>query len=285
MLDWFLHFFKICQIRHWPPGGVSEEDNGPKSAPRKSKDINKRGHGISWSSKVTCKTYSKDDPNAQMSFNGNTSTSEGMLFSGHSDSLYDPHAQNEGRGLGSNDDAETFYSTNDNLQNNDRNPQAQQNQPPSSQHFDQYHNTGLDYPNQAPDQMYGDSQNQLPDPTYGDSQNQSDVYRDSQNQDGTSWGEGTESESGSYSHSSRSGSESSATPDSHRNSNTSVSSGSSFSEASSRSQNSDPFNQPEHPNNNSDFVDEDVSSSSRSHSSVEGTISLFPLQLCRSGRV
>ena len=157
------------QIRHWPPGGVGveEDDNGSHSILRKSKDIKKRGLGISWSSKVTCKTYSKDDPNAQHFFNGNASTSEGMNFSGHSDPLYDPHAQNEGRGLykenpPNNEVAnfDPYGPTNDNVQNNDRNQQAQQNQPPPNQHFDQYHNTGLDYQNQPPDAMYGDSQNQ-----------------------------------------------------------------------------------------------------------------------------
>lgn len=257
----------FSQIRHWPPGGSSKEDNGPKSALRKSKDINKRGHGISWSSKVTCKTYSKEDPNTQNPFNGNASTSEGMNFSGHSDPLYDPHAQNEGRGLESHGNAtglDPFDSTTDDLQNNDHGQQAQQNQPPPNQHFDQYHNTGLDYPNQPPDPFFGDSQNQ---------------------EDGTSWEEGTESVSGSYSQTSQSGSGSSTTSGPYSNSNNSVSSGtSSFSEASSSCQNYNPFNQRDYLNNNDvNVVDEDGSSSSRSHRDQNGNVDFGSVASSRDG--
>jgi len=235
----------FSQIRHWPPGEVSKEDNGPKSALRKSNNVNKRGHGISWSSKVTCKTYSKEDPNTQNPFNGNVSTSEGMNFSGHTDPLYDPHAQNEGRSLESNHNAadlDPFDST-----SNDHGHLAQQKHPPPNQHFDQYHDTGLDYPNQPPDPFFGDSQNQ---------------------EDRTSWGQGTESVSESYSQASQSRSGSSATSDSYSNSNNSVSSGtSSFSEASSGSQNPELLNQRDYLNNDVNVVGEDGSRSSRSHSS------------------
>merc|ERR1711966_277159 len=109
---------------------------------------------------------------------------------------------------------------------------AQQKQPPPNQHFDQYHDTGLDYPNQPPDPFFGDSQNQ---------------------EDRTSWGQGTESASESYSQASQSRSGSSAT--------------SSFSEASSGSQNPELLDQRDYLNNNVEVVDEDESRSSRSHSS------------------
>ena len=56
------------QIRHWPPGGFREDVAGSntKSALRKFKD-NSHRRNVSWSSKVTCKTYSKDDPNSWVS--------------------------------------------------------------------------------------------------------------------------------------------------------------------------------------------------------------------------
>lgn len=157
----------FAQIRHWPPGGVEVEqgERTTKSALRKSKDINAKRNSVSWSSKVTCKTYSKDDPNAYNFFNANESTSEGMNFSGHADPLYDPHAQNEARVLDHppNDMADFDpYGPSDGsgFQNNVHAQQPQQNQPPPNQHFDQYYNTGLDYANQQPDAMYGDSQAQ-----------------------------------------------------------------------------------------------------------------------------
>lgn len=56
----------FSRVRHWPPHPSSGEKEGGKpttrSALRRHKDM---GHkrNISWSSKVTCKTYSKDDAN------------------------------------------------------------------------------------------------------------------------------------------------------------------------------------------------------------------------------
>eukprot|EP00571_Detonula_confervacea_P000752 CAMPEP_0172323196 /NCGR_PEP_ID=MMETSP1058-20130122/48111_1 /TAXON_ID=83371 /ORGANISM="Detonula confervacea, Strain CCMP 353" /LENGTH=1558 /DNA_ID=CAMNT_0013039143 /DNA_START=34 /DNA_END=4710 /DNA_ORIENTATION=- len=223
----------FAQIRHWPPGGVDVEEEGErasKSALRKSKDINMKRTNVSWSSKVTCKTYSKDDPNNSKLFNANASTSEGMNFNGHSDPLHDPHAQNEARVNTENqqNDAANFdpYGP-----NNGHDQQPQQNQPPPNQHFDQYYGAGLDDANQPPDPMYGGSQN--PDVNQGD---------------GASW-EGDEG-AGSYEQSG-----SSATSGSY----SSASSGTDYSDASSRSDGPSSFNQQQTPNSNPEFVDEDGS--------------------------
>ena len=183
----------FSQIRHWPPGETDAEagERATKSALRRSKDnINGQRNSVSWSSKVTCKTYSKDDPNNYDFFNANASTSEGMNFNGHpKNPLYDPHAQNEGRVMGNQPNFDPYAPQNN---GHGQIQQNQQQQPPSP-HFDQYQGTGLDYANQQPDQMYGDSQNQ---------QGQ---YVDSQNQDGASW-EGSEEGAGSFDNSASSGS-------------------------------------------------------------------------------
>ena len=175
------------QIRHWPPGAGDEEEGGktPKSALKKAKDSHMK-RNVSWSTKVTCKTYSKDDPNNYDFFNGNVSTNEGMNFDGHADPLFDPHAQNEAR-VGNLSNG-TYYNGGtppqdqnvSNFQNGERRPRSQ---PTLAEQFDPYYNTGLDYENQLPDQMYGDSQNQ-------------DAHQVS---DGSSW-EGSEERS--YDHSS-----------------------------------------------------------------------------------
>lgn len=56
----------FSRVRHWPPrAGKDEKERGKpttKSALRRHKDISHK-RNISWSSKVTCKTYSKDDAN------------------------------------------------------------------------------------------------------------------------------------------------------------------------------------------------------------------------------
>jgi len=194
------------QIRHWPPdvrnpgerareNGEDDFDGGAasvsgasqattRSALRKNKDPNNK-RNVSWSSKVTCKTYSKDDPNNYDFFNANASTTRGMNFDGHSDPLYDPHTQNEARvnkKVPPSDDPaqpDQFYGDgqgarapdpyyNDglgdqNYQSNVQDPRNQQGQAPRAQptvaeQFDPYYNTGLDYQNQQPDQMYGGSQ-------------------------------------------------------------------------------------------------------------------------------
>jgi len=170
----------FSQIRHWPPGGDSdEEDRYTKSVlRRKSKnDITSKRNSVSWSSKVTCKTYSKDDPNNNDSFNANVSTSEGLNFKSHFDPLYDPHAQNEARVQKEKppnpfgpapssitnttpNDFPINTSTNSNIQNDHHTKNTKQNQPPPDQYFDQYYGAGLDHENQPPDLMYGDSQNQ-----------------------------------------------------------------------------------------------------------------------------
>ena len=162
------------QIRHWPPGEVAAEggEGAAKSALRKSKYVNPKQNSVSWSSKVTCKTYSKDDPNNYNSFNANVSISEGMNFNGHADPIYDPHAQNEARVYKENPAPILFdpHGPNDvNVLNNDNTQQPLQNQLPYSQHFDPYYDTGLDYANQMPDPMYGDSQSQNFNQTFGDS--------------------------------------------------------------------------------------------------------------------
>ena len=170
------------QIRHWPPGGdSSKDDRFTKSALRRSKkDINPGRNNVSWSSKVTCKTYSKDDPNYNDSFNANASTTEGMNFKRHVDPLYDPHAQNEARvyredpvpifdpyddddlnRLFPNGQATPIDPNNTFIDTNNQNNQYDQlPQPPPNQYFDQYYGVGLDDANQPPDPMYGDSQHQ-----------------------------------------------------------------------------------------------------------------------------
>ncbi len=153
------------QIRYWPPDEVVVEggEGTAKSALRKNKYVNTKQNNVSWSSKVTCKTYSKDDPN-NYSFNANMSTSQGMNFNVHADPIYDPHAQNEARIYNEipQDQLEfdPFGPIAADLQDNVLNQQPQQNHLPPNQHFDQYHDTGLDYADQLPDPMYGDSQHQ-----------------------------------------------------------------------------------------------------------------------------
>ena len=135
----------FAQIRHWHPNSdEAEGEKSTKSALRRHKNTNGRRSSVSWSTKVTCKTYSKDDPNSYNFFNANESVSQGMNFRGHAENpLYDPHAQNEARV-------------------NDAPPQQQQQDQPqqtnNNQHFDQYYGTGVDHVNQQPDAMYGDSQ-------------------------------------------------------------------------------------------------------------------------------
>ncbi len=162
------------QIRHWPPGEVAAEgsEGAAKSALRKSNFVNPKQNSVSWSSKVTCKTYSKDDPNNYNSFNANVSISEGMNFSGHADPIYDPHAQNEARVYKENPAQpliDPLGPNGVNVQNNDNTQQPQQNQLPYNQHFDPYHGTGLDYATQMPDPMYGDSQRQNLNQSFGGS--------------------------------------------------------------------------------------------------------------------
>lgn len=133
------------QIRHWPPNGPDVEEGekpGRRSSLRTSKEPAYK-QNVSWSSKVTCKTYSKDVPMTHESFNANASTNQGMNFDGHAAPIFDPHTQNEARGFGKQNEGETTP------------PQA-----PPPQHFDQYHNSGVDQANQQPDPFYGDSQNQ-----------------------------------------------------------------------------------------------------------------------------
>ncbi len=146
----------FSQIRHWPPGEDSEEDRFTKSALRKKskRDISSKRNNVSWSTKVTCKTYSKDDPNSNDSFNANVSTSEGLNFKSHFDPLYDPHAQNEARVHKEKPNA------NPPVHNIRHSNQPQHDQQSPNQHFDQYDGVGLDHANQPPDFMYGDSQNQ-----------------------------------------------------------------------------------------------------------------------------
>ncbi|KAL3827557.1 hypothetical protein ACHAXA_002054 [Cyclostephanos tholiformis] len=156
----------FSQIRHWPPNeDFVEEDRSTKSALRKKskRDINSKRNNVSWSSKVTCKTYSKDDPNNSDSFNANVSTSEGLNFKSHFDPLYDPHAQNEARvhkKRPPNANPSTNPSMYTDVQNIRHTGQPQHIQQPPNQHFDQYWGVGLDHANQPPDSMYGDSQNQ-----------------------------------------------------------------------------------------------------------------------------
>mmetsp|Transcript_13898 Transcript_13898/g.28341 ORF Transcript_13898/g.28341 Transcript_13898/m.28341 type:complete len:1352 (-) Transcript_13898:32-4087(-) len=133
------------QIRHWPPNGPDAVEVGEKPRRRSSLRRNKESaykRNVSWSSKVTCKTYSKDVPMTHESFNANASTNQGMNFDGHAAPIFDPHTQNEARGFGKQNEGEAP-------------PQVS---PP--QHFDQYHNTGVDQANQQTDPFYGESQNQ-----------------------------------------------------------------------------------------------------------------------------
>jgi hypothetical protein len=131
------------QIRHWPPNGPDAEEErekpGRRSSLRRSREPAYK-RNVSWSSKVTCKTYSKDVPMTHESFNANASTNQGMNFDGHAEPIFDPHTQNEAKGFG-----------------------KQHETPPkaaSPQHFDQYYNSGIDHANEQPDPFYGDSQNQ-----------------------------------------------------------------------------------------------------------------------------
>mmetsp|Transcript_13637 Transcript_13637/g.29499 ORF Transcript_13637/g.29499 Transcript_13637/m.29499 type:complete len:1595 (+) Transcript_13637:323-5107(+) len=270
----------FAQIRHWPPGGtdVEEGEKSTKSALRKSNDINKRGINVSWSSKVTCKTYSKDDPKNYAFFNANASTSN-LNFNGHSDPLYDPHAQNEARvykenpddppnnDVAPNNNFDPYAPTsNGNIQTNDDNQQAQQqNQPPlNNEHFDQYYNTGLDYPNQPPDPMYGESQNQDNGAYHEDPQNQDD---------GASW-EGTSegSSEGTSSYEQQSGSSGETGPYSHSTHSESSATGSYSSQSSSHHSDNPDSSHPEQNRNNDDtnnagYADEDGSAGSSRHSS------------------
>lgn len=133
------------QIRHWPPNGGDAVEEGGKPGPKSSL---RRGNeapykrNVSWSSKVTCKTYSKDVPMSRESFDAGASTNQGMNFDGHAEPIYDPHTQNEARGFGW-------------QQEEGAPPQA-----PSSDHLDQYANSGVDEANQQSDPFYGDSQQQ-----------------------------------------------------------------------------------------------------------------------------
>jgi len=236
----------FAQIRHWPPGGVDMEEGeerGTKSALRKSKDINATRSNVSWSSKVTCKTYSKDDPNNNTLFNANASTSEGMNFSGHSDPLHDPHAQNEARVHSENQDNQQNDAPNFDPYgpNNGHVEQPEQNQPPPSQHFDQYYGAGLDDVNQPPDPMYGDSQTQ---------------------DDGGSW-EGYEDEDpGSYEQTGSSATSSSGSTASsgtgYSEASTSAS-GTGYSEASTSADSQGSFDQEQTININPEFIDENES--------------------------
>eukprot|EP00986_Skeletonema_menzelii_P020078 scaffold30079_cov154-Skeletonema_menzelii.AAC.6 len=134
------------QIRHWPPNGPDAVEVGEKPRQRSSLRRSKESaykRNVSWSSKVTCKTYSKDVPMTYESFNANASTNQGMNFDGHAAPIFDPHTQNEARGFGKQNKGEEAP------------PQAS-----PRQHFDQYQNSGVDQANQQPDIFYGDSQNQ-----------------------------------------------------------------------------------------------------------------------------
>lgn len=261
------------QIRHWPPGGDSaDEDRLKKSALRRKtkKNTNAKRNNVSWSSKVTCKTYSKDDPNNNDSFNANVSTSEGLNFKSHFDPLYDPHAQNEAivhkekppnapvfdpfgppptsstntkpNNPNRSNHLPIDTSRNIGVQNNRRTKQPQQNQPTPNQHFDQYYGVGIDHANQLPDPMYGDSQVQ---------------------HDNASW-DGSDSAGGSQDLSGSTGSSSlvSISPGSSSASGGNYSSDSYVTTGSSTSKRSDGS----HPNSNSEFVDEHGSESSSSRS-------------------
>ncbi len=251
----------FSQIRHWPPGGDSgEEDRYTKSALRRKskKDISSKRNSVSWSSKVTCKTYSKDDPHNNDSFNANVSTSEGLNFKSHFDPLYDPYAQNEARVCKEKPQNAPVFdpfgpapspitnitpnnpnrinhlpintSINTNIQSNRHTQNKQQNEPPLDQHFDQYYGAGLDHANQPPDLMYGDSQNQHVSLDDIASWNGSDSFEGSQDQSDL-----VESASGG-----------SASGDYYSDDSPYESTGSYFSNRSGSP----------HPNNNTEFVDE-----------------------------
>jgi hypothetical protein len=175
------------QIRHWPPnGGEDDVEEGEKPGPRSSLRRGKEPaykRNVSWSSKVTCKTYSKDVPMTHESFNANASTNQGMNFDGHAEPIFDPHTQNEARGFGKQHEGET--------------PQAA-----SPQHFDQYHNSGVDQANQQPDPFYGDSQDHYDghdQPSENsDSSSTSSAYADNSNE-GSDSGYSEEDYGGSFS--------------------------------------------------------------------------------------
>ena len=123
------------QIRHWPPNGQDSIEVGQKLAQRSSLRRSKESahkRNVSWSSKVTCKTYSKEIPMSNKSFNANASTNQGMNFDGHSAQASVLENENSGS------------------------PQAS----PRHLDFNQYQSSGIDQANQQPDPFYGDSQNQ-----------------------------------------------------------------------------------------------------------------------------
>jgi len=282
----------FAQIRHWPPGGVDAEEGekATKSALRKSKDTNAKRNNVSWSSKVTCKTYSKDDPNNNIDlFNANASTSEGMNFSGHSDPIYDPHAQNEANiptyaptGAAENPPNEApnfdpYAPNNANFQNNSHDQQPQQDQTLPDQHFDQYYGTGLDYANQPPDPMYGDSQtqdvNQGDDASWEGSEGSGSYDKSGSSTTSGSYSNSVSSGSESYSHSGGSSrsddSPSSSNVEQHQNPNSYG-----HPDGSSRSDdNRSSFNEEQHqnPNNRAEFIDDDDRSGSGTYDESVGT--------------
>jgi hypothetical protein len=137
-----------------------------------------------------------------------------MNFDRH-DPIHDPGAEDEARtfkesssdGTHSADGYEQHPEQNGGYydeQNSNRGPRNQQ--PTPAQQFDPYYDTGLDYDNQLPDQMYGDSQQQEDAHQYdeGHFYSNEDQYNDTTEQDhGESW-EG--SQEGSYDQSSATGS-------------------------------------------------------------------------------
>jgi hypothetical protein len=102
------------------------------------------------------------------SFDANASSTR-MNFDSH-EPIHDPGAEDEARTFKESSSDGTHSADgydspqpeeNGNYyyqQNDDRGPRNQQ--PTPAQQFDPYYNTGLDYANQLPDQMYGDSQQQ-----------------------------------------------------------------------------------------------------------------------------
>lgn len=176
------------QIRHWPPNGPDAVEVGEK--PRQRSSL-RRGNesaykrNVSWSSKVTCKTYSKDMPMTRESFNANASTNQGMNFDGHAAPIFDPHTQNEARGFGKQNEGQAP-------------PQAS-----TPQQFDQYQNSGVDEANQKPDPFYGDSQNH-----YGGNDGRSEnSSQSSSSSEGSSSGYSDEDYEGSFSEESRTASD------------------------------------------------------------------------------
>lgn len=142
-----------------------------------------------------------------------------MNFDRH-DPIHDPGAEDEARtfkesssdGTQSADGYEQQPDQNGDhyyhQQNDPRGPRNQQQTP--AQHFDPYYNTGLDYANQLPDQMYGDSQQQDNDHQYEGSYDDAEQYYDTEQYDdadqqdhGASWDGSRE---GSYDQSSATGS-------------------------------------------------------------------------------